>query len=338
MKPRFSTSVLLVVLFVLFWILWPKSPLHTNNTPPEPQPPQGHPALQTTPPKALAQAPNPNVGPIPSRAATNKLQGIRKEIGKELESGNVPLDFYGQTVDQDGNVLPGVHIHIVVRHWTASLNGTSLPLDRTSDANGNFDIHGVTGDGFDVESMTKEGYEFEMTHRGYGPVGGAPSTPIIFKFWRNDIKEPLVTGSKTFHLIPDGRLYSIDITNGIIMEGTQSKADLLLWVKRPEQIVWGKRFDWSCEMQTVGGGMHEAEQSDPLMYVAPQDGYSNSFHFDAGNGWPDETGDKHFFLQLKDGEYGRVMIDIYAYYNKQIPGLIRIQYAINPTGSRILRQ
>jgi hypothetical protein len=30
-------------------------------------------------------------------------------------------------------------------------------------------------------------------------------------------------------------------------------------------------------------------------------------------------------------------IQIYAYYNRDTPGLIRVQYAINPKGSRILR-
>jgi hypothetical protein len=78
------------------------------------------------------------------------------------------------------------------------------------------------------------------------------------------------------------------------------------------------------------------DENDQAMYVAPTDGYSNSFHFDARNGWPDTTGAKHFFLKLKDGEYGRASVEIMAYFNKQVPGLIRIEYAINPTGSHIL--
>jgi hypothetical protein len=41
---------------------------------------------------------------------------------------------------------------------------------------------------------------------------------------------------------------------------------------------------------------------------------------------------------LKNGKvFGRMTIDLYAYYNAQVPGLVRIRYAINPSGSRVLR-
>jgi hypothetical protein len=42
-------------------------------------------------------------------------------------------------------------------------------------------------------------------------------------------------------------------------------------------------------------------------------------------------------ILLMSIRYGRASIEIMAYYNKQIPGLIHLQYAINPTGSRILK-
>ena len=45
---------------------------------------------------------------------------------------------------------------------------------------------------FDIESMSKEGYELEMTQRGYGAVGGSQASPVLFRLWRNDIKEPLI--------------------------------------------------------------------------------------------------------------------------------------------------
>ena len=41
---------------------------------------------------------------------------------------------------------------------------------------------------------------------------------------------------------------------------------------------------------------------------------------------------------LNNGKiFGRIQIDLIAPYNMGIPGLIRLSYAINPDGSRILR-
>jgi len=337
-KSRFQIYVLIgaVAVLVLFWVLWPRQvqPVRIMQ-----QQPQALPSYQPSRPVSDVPATdshNPSVGEILAHIDTNKAKARQEAIGKAMESGNVPIDFYGQTVDQNGNPLAGVRIGIMVRHWTASLDGTAVRADRTSDANGFFDIHDITGDGFDLESMNKEGYELEPMRRGFGSSGGAPGNPVIFRLWRNDLKEPLMTGRTALHLIPDGRTYSIDITNGIITDGIQGRGDLALWVKRPEKITRGSRYDWSCDMQVINGGLLE-DEDDEAMYFAPTTGYSNSFHFDARNGWGDSTGTRHFYLKIKDGEYGRASIEIMAYYNKQIPGMIRIDYAINPTGSRILR-
>ena len=45
-----------------------------------------------------------------------------------------------------------------------------------------------------------------------------------------------------------------------------------------------------------------------------------------------------FYLLLRNGrEYGRMSINLFAPYGRLHPGLIRLSYAINPSGSRILR-
>jgi hypothetical protein len=49
-------------------------------------------------------------------------------------------------------------------------------------------------------------------------------------------------------------------------------------------------------------------------------------------------GTKRVYIMLKNGqEYGRITIDLLAPFNDQIPGMIRLSYAINPSGSRVLR-
>ena len=76
------------------------------------------------------------------------------------------------------------------------------------------------------------------------------------------------------------------------------------------------------------------------MYQAPTDGYIPSFQLkqQIKGGQSGEIGDRLFYLKLKNGqEYGQMAIDLYAPWNSQIPGMIRLSYSINPSGSRILR-
>ena len=76
------------------------------------------------------------------------------------------------------------------------------------------------------------------------------------------------------------------------------------------------------------------------MYVAPVEGYVPAFQFQQQikGGQRGTTGPRRFYLRLNSGqEYGRAAIGLFAPYNNQIAGLVRIQYAVNPSGSRILR-
>lgn len=75
------------------------------------------------------------------------------------------------------------------------------------------------------------------------------------------------------------------------------------------------------------------------MYSAPADGYIPSFSLKSQikGGQSGEIGNRYFYLLLKDGkEYGRMSINLFAPYGRLHPGLIRLSYAINPSGSRIL--
>ncbi len=76
------------------------------------------------------------------------------------------------------------------------------------------------------------------------------------------------------------------------------------------------------------------------MFEAPTSGYTNSFEFQGQikGGQRGDIGERQFYVQLKNGqEYGQMSIGLYAPFNDQTPGLIRLSYAVNPSGSRILR-
>jgi len=270
---------------------------------------------------------------------------IQEVIEKFVASRNKPIDFYGQVIDQDSNALSGVVVKSVVQQITMpdSLQGPefvgskSIEVMRTTDAAGRFEISGLEGEGFGV-GLTKDGYEAEPNHRSFGPSGGSFEQPVIFKMWNTNIHEQLITGEKKFPIVPDGRPYVIDLAKGTISE--TGAGDLKVWVKRPSQITYGQRYDWSCEVDAINGGILQETDSGSSMYSAPANGYIPSFQFEqkVGSGWGDTTGPQRFYVRLDNGqEYGRITIELYARYNGQTPGLIRLSYAVNPSGSRILR-
>jgi hypothetical protein len=207
-------------------------------------------------------------------------------------------------------------------------------------ANGRFEIRDLSGHSLTILDLKKNGYEPEFLRSDYGeygPQSGSVNDPIVFRMWSTNLHQPLITGEKSFSIIPDGRSYGIDLLKGTIAEGQQG--DLVVKVKRPESVKHGQRYDWSCELAVPAGGL--CEHSHYAMFTAPETGYTNLFGFQqeaSANGWGDETGDKRFYLKLRNGQiYGRVTIGLFAYYNAQTPGLVRCSYAINPSGSRLLR-
>jgi len=292
---------------------------------------------------AAQTTPHPAPATNPVSAATSNAEPSAAIVRKYMESQNVPVEFYGQIVDQDGHPLSDVKVQAHVRHWNVvtpiafGAEGRSIPITKETDTNGRFEINGETGDAVTMKSFQKDGYEAEPTQLNYGSSAGNFQYPVIFKMWSTNVHEKLMVGDKSFHIIPDGRTYVIDLDKQTISE--TGKGDLKIWVKRPKSVVNGQRYEWSCEMDIINGGLQSSDSYS--MFLAPADGYNQqSFQFEqaVGSGWGDSTGLKRFYIKLRDGQiFGRISVEIYAYYNNQIPGLIRLSYAINPSGSRILR-
>jgi len=345
MKPRFLIFISIIVLLIAALLFWRHSiqPPASVKQPTAAVRPTNAPIIGTnggTPTAAQASVPQPPKSSPEISPLTNRL--ITPEKWREyIESHNLPVDFYGLVIDQNSNPIPGVKIKSGVRHWTmpapevGSAGTTTIPLEAITGADGRFELTGASGDGFGV-LLFKDGYEAESEKNGYGAGSYSYANPVIFKMWSTNIHEQLITGNRSFDIVPDGRPYLIDLTAGIISEtGT---GDLKVWVKRPEQITFGQRYDWSSEVDVINGGLQAA--SGDAMWMAPSNGYVPSFQFEqtVGSGWGDSTGERQFYIRLNNGkEYGRISIELEAYYNSQIPAMIRLSYAINPSGSRILR-
>jgi hypothetical protein len=351
MRPRFLIFTLLfaaAILVVAFWLRPVKQSSMQTPSPQETiQPATNVPAVVGNANKNISSQP-----PLVSTLSVNpKVESNEEKTERIVREANAPYEtpiaFYGQVIDQDSNSLPGVKINasILYEHMFMPTPSGDSPItnnlihpQRETDADGRFEITGEKGRNMTIESIQKDGYEVEpdFCPHTFGASGGTLENPVIFKMWNTNIHEQLISGDKKFQIIPDGRPYFINLTDGTITES--GAGDLKVWVKRPDQIIYGKRYDWSSEMDVINGGLCQSDSYS--MFSAPTEGYLPLFQFEqkVGSGWGDSTGEKRFYVMLHKGaEYGRISIELYAYYNNQIPGLIRLSYAINPSGSRILR-
>lgn len=254
-------------------------------------------------------------------------------------------------LDQNDTPLDGVKVKAGIRRWQfnmlSSPKGIFTIREAISGADGRFEIKGEEGDVLTIEAMEKSEYEPEPTAlRSFGynisqNITPDPDSPVLLRMWKSGAKEALISGDKAFHLVPDGRIYTIDLLKGTITESDKADGDLRIRIKRPLEITFGQRYDWSCAVEAINGGLLEETDIYSSMYMAPPDGYSTGFEASRKANeepWGDRLGSKRFYVRSRGGQsYGRMEINLYAYYNNKIPGRVRIKYAVNPSGSRILR-
>ncbi len=274
-------------------------------------------------------------------SSNTPAQKRAERLQRLLEGKNVPVNFYGKVIDQDSNSLSGVEIKVTVRHWGLTLKdiSTEIPIERTTDESGRFKLDGATGDAFDLDYIRKTGYEVEPGQRSFGAACDSYDEPIVFKMWSTNIDEQLITGEKRFHVAIDGRPYFISLTDGTISQSDQG--DLKVWIKFPAETNAEQPNNWLAEIDAVNGGILEEHDPYSSMYLAPESSYTQTFQIArqlVRKNQRGMTGQHRFYIALKNGkEYGRVSVELFAPYNNEIPGLIDIQYAVNPSGSRILR-
>ena len=346
MKPRvviFVSVSALLIMAVIYWRRPVQSPVTTEK-------PQAIGQSNSTPSangsvsnESLSRITPQNIGTLTSPASSSTNDARRAEMtARFVEQKNEPIEFYGMVIDQDSNALSGVNVKVTVEQVIMPVSTVpyigpkEISVERTTGTDGRFEISGMKGEGFDLESIQKDGYEVEPTKRGFGPSGGSFENPTIFKMWSTNIHEKLIGGDKKFQIIPDGRSYFINLTDCTINESGQG--DLKVWINYTNQVQDSNLHDWSAGIEVINGGLLEQVLGSP-MFEAPADGYVPTFQVEQKiKGYQGgETGSHQFFLRLRNGQiYGQMTIDLYAPFN-EVPGLIRLSYAINLSGSQILR-
>ncbi len=290
----------------------------------------------------VAPQPNSNASGVTQIKSANELTVEEKnaQIRAALEAQNKPVELWGKVVDQDGVPLSGVTVETEINRfvWPPEQhpNGVSSKQEITTDADGRFHVSDNSATGIHV-MLQKAGYEQE-SRNGYGSNGqnGSQENPAVLKMWSTNTHEQLITGEKKFQIVPDGRPYFINLTDDTISE--TGEGDLKVWIQYTNQPVRGQFSDWSAEIDVINGGLQASDSYS--MFSAPSDGYVPSFVWknQIKGGQRGSIGERRFYLKLKNGqEYGRMIIELHAPFNDQIPGLINLSYAINPSGSHILR-
>jgi hypothetical protein len=279
---------------------------------------------------------------IEPRLITSPATNRAEKLKYLFEAQNETIAFYGKILDQDSNGLSGVGVKVIVRHWEISVNdiARAIPIERETDATGCFTIDGITGDALDIDSIQKSGYELEPTKSSFGGTSGSIEDPVVFRMWKNDIKEPLVVGEKFFKLSSDGQSFIIDLIQGTISSNISQPGDLIASIQRSEPTT-GRKYDWAFRVQANGGGLIEEKSSYSAMYLAPQDNFEDIFqggHSANDENWGNAITGKRFFLKSRRGQvYGRLGIEVYSSYGDTGERRLWIKYAVNPKGSRLLR-
>lgn len=266
-----------------------------------------------------------------------------ESVREDIKKSQVPLDFYGRVVDQNGNGVAVARIRFSYVHFDPlqpfELFRGHSERSLTSDNSGNFAIRGIKGYGFMIE-VDKDGYEASKSNfRGASIVGGPdkpvkadPSSPMIFHLRKKGQAEPLVYFEKGYRLTRDGTPKFINLVTG---RTNDPNADLKIqaWTDEGRKDK-DSQYDFRVRIEVVNGGLVESQQE--FDYIAPETGYVDSYEINSPaslgskwNKWPV----RKFLLKLRDGElHGKIVFTMIAGGDH---GCI-IEVWLNPSGSRNL--
>jgi len=114
-----------------------------------------------------------------------------------------------------------------------------------------------------------------------------------------------------------------------------SVGDFKVSLRRPAQISADEKYDWSCLIEGIEGGLIESK--DEQMYRAPETGYLPRYEVRMSASdpqWSDRA-KRQFYLKSREGKvYARLDVEIFASYRNK--AVFSVKYFVNPSGSRNL--
>ncbi len=267
-----------------------------------------------------------------------------KTFLKILEREQVPLDFYGRVVDENGDGVPGATVEVSASQFNilkaAEMFVEAKKLKLQTDPLGNFSVTGLRGYSL-VVRVEKDGYFTSAENpSGFGYVGapkqnfrGDPQKPVVFRLARKRGAEPLLYHRyKAFEVPRDGSPLLIDL----VSECTNSPTpDLKIQLWTDEENKDSEfRHDWSVRIEVVDGGIQDSlEEFD---FIAPETGYvpfiELNYPKSLGKNWQRSI-QKRFLLRLRNGQmFARMILGVVPHGAH----FCEIEAWLNPSGSRNL--
>jgi hypothetical protein len=281
-----------------------------------------------------------------AKAAPRSKQEMLHELAQK---SNVPIEFFGLVVDQDGRPIPGVKVTMSIRTTKEPMPGVLNDVFEQSvvisDMQGRFALTNAKGALLSVTALEKDGYEasaksLNRAHYWYWIDPSAvfhpdAAKPEVFHMWRKAGAERLIRKGISPGLRTDGAPTTLDLLNGTT---TDSGGDLrVTLVRNPQQIRWGQtHYEWAVTIEALDGGI--IESSDEQMYRAPADGYQPKVvvHMPADDQrWTDQE-NVTIYLKLRGGKYyGRASVDFMVGSDRQVTPFNIVSF-INPSGGQNL--
>jgi len=263
---------------------------------------------------------------VPSPPDSRLLEEVRNW-------GKTPIVFYGKVVDEKSQAVNDA----LIRYSTTDLSPEGRTMRETrSSSDGTFSIQHVHGKNLVVRVSKAGYYEYQDARRGFQYAGPGDhfvpnkDKPEIFRLRKKEKQAPLLTRQKLFTFPTDGSFHSLLLFKALRKEGNLSDADIVVSFRRDQTQPRGSQ-SWSLLLQVPqGGGLIESHEE--FMFLAPETGYQTNVQLGASRSADVE---KQYYLRLPNNEgYARLKMTFIPNYNET--GAMDLDYAINPTTSRIL--
>ncbi len=260
----------------------------------------------------------------------------QQRMTEMLKSRDVPIQFYGQVIDQNKQPVVNADVFINVEY-----SGGIKELTVKTNSQGLFELKNETGNFLFVDKIIKKGYEFSYKNNTSGFRYWAhfekdrhkpnKNRPVIFTMRKKEPPTLVVPGNFSRGLDPKGTEYELDLLERVIIEagklGKYSKkehADLRIKATLSKD---GSSYAVTFTTPDKKSGILVR---DDLLYVAPAEGYAPRQTITVSI--PEKV-EKHLYIKGRQGGlYSRLDMTISASEEKKIG--INIKSWSNPTGSR----
>lgn len=220
---------------------------------------------------------------------------------------------------------------------------TYTPGKALTDRTGLFAIEGIRGFGIRVKRLSKIGYapvaleERNYTYAQLSTQGGEiyqpdPSSPVIYKMWRLEDPQDLLSFEYATDIPTDGTLHRSSSGNGIL-EGVFRLRFERGDITNAEKTL----YDWTLTLELERGVVQR--NVDEFMFLAPADGYHQRLELAMKTANPhwQQKASLPFFARTSSGKYGRFVLHVTGpLFGDEPRARVTIEGAVNPTGSRNL--